>query len=216
MVPIEALLFDVDETLVYYDVPNLHEELKKIVLNVIKYFDLNFGYETYKMMVNLRIPRTFVQEFGIDPVEFWKKIDNEILQFRRRLAKQGLIKSYSDTDVLKSISVPIAAISNASTKATEFVLEITGLKKYFKIIQGKDYKNLNGCKPSPYLVLKVSHMLGVNVTNTIMAGDSILDILAAKRAGSKAVHVKRYGDPISDADVVVNNLYELREIFNLG
>jgi len=209
---IRAIFFDVDETLVYYDVANLHEKLRELIEGVIKRLNLDMKYSDFEKMVRLEVPRTYVKEFGVDPIKFWRKIDEAIMSFRRDLAKKGLIKAYADTEVLKLIDMPLAAISNASTEATEFVLKLTGLKKYFKVIQGKDYRNIDGCKPSPYLILKVSRMLGVRPEEVMVVGDSMLDILAARRANAIAVHIKRSNKEIPEANITIESLYELLKI----
>ncbi|MCD6503301.1 MAG: HAD family hydrolase [Thermoplasmata archaeon] len=211
---LKAIFFDVDETLVYYDIENLEEKLREIIQDVIEYFNLKISFEDFQRMVRFEVPRTYVENFGVDPLEFWRKIDENILSFRKKLASLGLIKAFPDTEVLRNIKLPMAAISNASTEAAEFVLEVTGLKKYFKIVQGKDYRNINGCKPNPYLILKVSRALNVNPKDVMMVGDSELDVLAAKRANAIAVHVRRFDKDVNGADIVINNLYELLDVIS--
>ncbi|CAD5244164.1 HAD family hydrolase [Thermococcus camini] len=208
---LKGLIFDVDETLVYYEGYDHREWYEKWVMPALQERGIELDYETYRKTVTGELPRSYVERFGIDHVEFWKIIDGVNLRYRREMARLGRIKPFPDVGAvgeLKKMGLKVAAVSNASQECTEFVLSLFGLGKYFDVVYGKDYSNLDGVKPSPYLVEKALKTLGLKPRETMMVGDSRHDVLAGKRAGMKVVNVTRFGE-IEGADYYVNDLWEL-------
>jgi len=208
------LIFDVDETLVYYEHYNDREWFEKWGKKEIEKLGISVDYETYKKMVKGELPRSWVEKLGVDHVEFWKAIDRAKLDYRKWAAERGLIKAFPDVDALenfKQLNLKMAAVSNASQDCTEFVLELYDLKKYFDIILGKDYRYLDGAKPNPYLIKKALDALEVLPSEALVVGDSASDILAAHGAGVSAVQVMRFGK-IEGADYYVKDLNELVQL----
>jgi len=211
---LKALIFDVDETLVYYEHYNDREWFEKWGKKEIEKLGISVDYETYKKMVKGELPRSWVEKLGVDHVEFWKAIDRAKLDYRKWAAERGLIKAFPDVDALenfKQLNLKMAAVSNASQDCTEFVLELYDLKKYFDIILGKDYRYLDGAKPNPYLIKKALDALEVLPSEALVVGDSASDILAAHGAGVSAVQVMRFGK-IEGADYYVKDLNELVQL----
>lgn len=208
---LKGLIFDVDETLVYYDGYDHREWYENWVMPALRKHNIELDYETYKKTVTGELPRSYVERFGIDHVEFWKLVDEVNLEYRRKMAEMGRINPFPDVDALgelKEMGLKLAAVSNASQECTEFVLDLFGLRKYFDVVYGKDYSNLDGVKPNPYLVEKALKALGLKPEEAIMVGDSTHDVLAAHRAGMKAVNVTRFGK-VEGADYYVSDLWEL-------
>ncbi|ASJ12408.1 HAD family hydrolase [Thermococcus thioreducens] len=208
---LKGLIFDVDETLVYYEGYNHREWYEMWVMPALQEHGIKLDYETYKKTVTGELPRSYVERFGIDHVEFWKIVDAVNLRYRREMARLGRIKPFPDVGALgelKKMGLRLAAVSNASQECTEFVLNLFDLGKYFDVVYGKDYSNLDGVKPSPYLVEKALRVLGLRPEEAMMVGDSHHDVLAGKRAGMKTVNVTRFGE-IGGADYYVKDLWEL-------
>ncbi|WP_258084463.1 HAD family hydrolase [Thermococcus thermotolerans] len=211
---LKGLIFDVDETLVYYEGYNHREWYERWVMPALRERGIELDYETYRKTVTGELPRSYVERFGIDHVEFWKIVDGVNLQYRRWMAERGKIRAFPDVDALrelKAMGLRLAAVSNASQECTEFVLNLFGLRKHFKVVYGKDYSNLDGVKPNPYLVEKALRALGLRPKEALMVGDSRHDVLAGKRAGMKVVNVTRFGE-IEGADYYVKDLWELVEL----
>jgi len=211
---LRALIFDVDETLVYYEGYNHREWYENWVMPALRERGIELDYETYKKTVTGELPRSYVERFGVDHVEFWRIVDEVNLEYRKRMAELGRIKPFPDVDALKELRnmVPkLAAVSNASQECTEFVLDLFDLRKYFDVVYGKDYSNLDGVKPDPYLVKKALKALGLKPQEALMVGDSHHDVLAGKRAGMKVVNVTRFGK-VEGADYYVESLWELVEL----
>ncbi|NJE00829.1 HAD family hydrolase [Thermococcus sp. JdF3] len=211
---LRGLIFDVDETLVYYEGYDHREWYEKWVMPALRERGIELDYGTYKKTVTGELPRSYIERFGIDHVEFWKIVDGVNLEYRMRMADKGRIKPFPDVDVLgelKRMGLKLGAVSNASPECTEFVLDLFDLRKYFDVVYGKDYSNLDGVKPSPYLVEKALNALGLEPEEALMVGDSRHDVLAGKRAGMKVVNVTRFGE-IEGADYYVRDLWELEKL----
>ncbi|AEK72282.1 phosphoglycolate phosphatase [Thermococcus sp. 4557] len=211
---LKGLIFDVDETLVYYEGYDHREWYEKWVMPALRERGIELDYETYRKTVTGELPRSYIESFGIDHVEFWRIVDSVNLQYRRWMAERGKIRPFSDVDALgelKAMGLKLAAVSNASQECTEFVLNLFDLRRYFEVVYGKDYSNLDGVKPSPYLVEKALDTLGLEPEEALMVGDSRHDVLAGKRAGMKVVNVTRFGK-IEGADYYVESLWELVEL----
>ncbi|WP_457751200.1 HAD family hydrolase [Thermococcus sp.] len=211
---LKGLIFDVDETLVYYEGYDHREWYKKWVMPALREHGIELDYETYRKTVTGELPRSYIERFGINHVEFWKIVDKVNMRYRRWLAERGKIRPFSDVNALaelKAMKLKLAAVSNASQECTEFVLNLFDLRKYFDVIYGKDYSYLDGVKPNPYLVNKALKTLGLKREEVLLVGDSSNDILAGKNAGIKTVNITRFGR-IDGADYYVENLWELVEL----
>lgn len=213
---VKALIFDVDETLVYYEGHNPRKWFNSYLKPAIQQRGIDLDFETYRKMVKGILPRSYVEKFGIDHVEFWKLIDNVNLEYRKALAKEGKIKVFPDVSrtlqELKTMGLKLAAVSNASQECTEFVLNLFNLEKYFDAVFGKDYSYLDGVKPNPYLIQKSLRALNVSTNEALVVGDSELDVKAAHRAGIKAVQVLRFDNFVEEADYHVRDLNELMDL----
>jgi len=211
---LKALIFDVDETLVYYEGYDHREWYEEWVKPELRKHGIDLDYETYRKTVTGELPRSYVEHFGIDHVEFWKIVDEINLRYRREMARLGRIKAFSDVSALgelRKLGLRLAAVSNASQECTEFVLDLFKLRGYFDVVYGKDYSNLDGVKPNPYLVEKALRALSLRPDEALMVGDSAHDVLAGKRAGLKTVNVVRFGK-VAGADYYVKDLWELVDL----
>lgn len=211
---IKGVIFDVDETLVYYEGYDGRDWFKNWGEKEIKKLGIEINFETYRKMVKGELPRSWVEKLGVNHVEFWKVIDKAKLKYRKWAAEKGLIKAFSDIGTLKEfkqLGLKLAAVSNASQECTEFVLELFNIKDQFDVIFGKDYRYLDGAKPNPYLINKALKALNTLPKEALVVGDSLSDILAAQKAGVQVVQVMRFGR-IEGADYYVKDLNELLQL----
>ncbi|NJE12194.1 HAD family hydrolase [Thermococcus sp. LS2] len=213
---IRALIFDVDETLVYYESYNTEAWFSRYLKPALQERGINLDFLTYRKMVKGILPRSYVETLGINHVEFWKLVDTVNLEYRKALAKEGKIKVFPDVPQtlpeLKTMGLKLAAVSNASQDCTEFVLRLFDLRKYFDAVFGKDYSYLDGVKPNPYLIQKSLKALNVSPNEALVVGDSELDVKAAHRAGIKAVQVLRFNNFVDDADYHIKDLNALVDL----
>lgn len=117
---------------------------------------------------------------------------------------------------LQSDGFKLACLTNKHSKFTHRLLEKTGLSGFFDhIVCGDTYEQR---KPHPLPLLKTAERFNVDPARSVMVGDSINDISAAKAAGFRAVCVPYgyMGDYTVDelaADHVVDSLAELPALF---
>jgi beta-phosphoglucomutase len=80
-----------------------------------------------------------------------------------------------------------AVATSAPFSNVEFVMNNTGLAKYFKTIT--DESSVKKGKPDPEIYLKTAEFLQISTSDCIVFEDSIYGIEAAQRAGMKVVAV---------------------------
>ena len=209
-----GILFDVDETLVYYEGYDHRKWFEELVKPELERAGILIDYEIYRKTVTGELPRTYVRNLSIDPVEMWRIIDGVNQWYRKEMLRLGKIRPFPDVGALaelRKLGLKLGAVSNATEENTKLVLSAFGLDRYFEVVIGKDYSNLDGVKPNPYLVEKALKALNLKPEDAIMVGDSAHDVLAGKRAGLRTVNVARFGK-VEGADYYVGDLWELVEL----
>jgi len=108
----------------------------------------------------------------------------------------------------------LAILSSASSRDIEIFLEDHQLSQFIEIYQGAD----QGClKPDPICFEMVCKKLQVSCANTLMVGDSQMDIQMASMANAAGIIGIRWGAAIpcqslAGADVQILNLNEIKLI----
>ena len=101
--------------------------------------------------------------------------------------------------------IPLAVLTNKPQRATDRLLETLDLARYFRSVVGGD--TALGRKPEPAALLRLCEEMGIPAGDTVLVGDSPIDLQTARNAGTRIVLV-RYGfgfrfDPDSLRDVPV-------------
>ncbi|MFE4205931.1 HAD family hydrolase [Streptomyces goshikiensis] len=81
----------------------------------------------------------------------------------------------------------IAVVSNNSADCVIEFLAINGLADVVAEIIGRPTLRPDLMKPAPYLLLTAANALGVDVTKTVLVGDSVTDVEAARAAGAQSI-----------------------------
>jgi len=208
-----AIIFDIDDTLVYYENLSMEEWYEEVCIPSCNALEIKISLDEWKSLVSGKLPRDWPAKLGVDAKIFWKTIDEYNYKFRVKMAGEGRIKRYEDTDVLRKIDLKMIAYSVSSRKCAEFSLEITSLRKYFSSVYGKDlddYKFLMELKPQSGLLREILHRENISPSNCLVIGDSPRDYLAGISAGCSAVIVDRENKYSGDLKKVKN----LREIIS--
>ncbi len=123
------------------------------------------------------------------------------------------------TELLKDLSqydfVKKAVISNKHEKACKILLKNLDIAQYFDFIAGED--TFQERKPSPIPIFCVSKKLNVKLENTIMIGDGMNDVLAAKASGIKNIMVSYGYSPLDSIlrekpDFVASNVSDVKKL----
>ncbi len=95
-------------------------------------------------------------------------------------------------------------------KSAESVLEVMNLRQFFtEVLTAADGFER---KPNPQAVLYLIDKYGLEKDSTFYVGDRDLDVLCAKNAGIKSIFFRSGKDCTVDADYVVYDLLEIKEI----
>jgi len=116
---------------------------------------------------------------------------------------------------LRSKNIKLACITNKSHRFTEPLLEKLGLLHYFDLVVSGD--SLPKKKPDPLPLLHVAETLESEIESTLMVGDSMNDVKAARNAGCSVVAVPygyNHGRDIRESkpDKVIKSLVEITDL----
>ena len=117
---------------------------------------------------------------------------------------------------LESENIARGCVTNKTTRFTDKLLKELGLYNEFGIIVSGD--TLEVKKPDPAPLLHAAAHFDIPVAESLMVGDSITDVSAARNAGMPVVGVPygyNQGRDISkeEPDLVVDNLHALVTLF---
>lgn len=88
---------------------------------------------------------------------------------------------------LRMAGVPLAVVTSKGQQETETLLFDLGLGDLFDAVVGDD--DVRPLKPDPAPVREACRLLGVDVQDAIMVGDTTFDIEAARGAGAQSIGV---------------------------
>lgn len=210
--PIELIIFDLDGTLV-----DTCEDLK----NALNYCLKRHGIEEYsteevKDMIGEGV-RRFIEKAlenrGASPNLVDSIIDCFVTYYSEHIS--DYTKPYPGViETLKRLSdIKKAVISNKLTTLSVKTLNNLGLSHYFDLIAGNDF--FYEQKPSAVPIIKTIERFNTKRENTLMVGDSNIDIDAGKSAGIKTVGVT-YGykkkEMLKGADYMIDKFEDLIKI----
>ena len=117
-------------------------------------------------------------------------------------------------DTLRRKGFRLAVVTNKPVFATKKVLEALSLAEFFPVVVGGD--SLPTRKPHPGQLIEAARQLGVGIDQTLMVGDNIHDVEAARAAGMRCIAVS-YGyhhrPPAEfNADRVIDRFDELASL----
>ncbi|MCW8934156.1 MAG: phosphoglycolate phosphatase [Gammaproteobacteria bacterium] len=120
-------------------------------------------------------------------------------------------------DFLKTTDVKIGCVTNKNAQFTLPILEKLGVKDDFEIIVCGD--TLAKKKPDPLPLLHSAEQLGVRPEESLMLGDSMSDVKAARAAGFNIICMSygyNHGEDIRDykPDAVIDSMAEIKNLIN--
>jgi phosphoglycolate phosphatase len=134
--------------------------------------------------------------FGIFPEshtdpELWRKLERDFYRiYETTLLKRT--KIYAGLDqFMREFKGQVAIVTNKPAHLTQLVIEGLGLNQY-KWLRVFGADSLPNRKPDPLPLLEVMKAADVDRHQTVMIGDGIPDMIAARRAGVHSIAVE-YG-----------------------
>lgn len=209
---IKAVIFDLDGTLL-----SSHQNIYIATVKTME--KLNINYKVDENIFYTKIGLHFKDIFDqmgiiVNDIEYfidvYKKLYFDYINYSTPYPY------LSETlEFLSNRGILINLLTTKSQEQAELILKHFNIDKYFSVILGRspDLK----IKPAPDGIFYISEKLNINKNNILMIGDTEMDVLCGKNAGSLTCAVT-YGYRDEEylrslnPDFVINNLMMLEEI----
>lgn len=118
-------------------------------------------------------------------------------------------------ETLRERDYPLGCVTNKAARFTEPLLRDMGIRDYFDIVVSGD--SLPRKKPDPMPLLHAAGHFGAAPSGSLMVGDSVSDVKAARAAGFSIACMTygyNHGQDIRDArpDAVLDSMVELADL----
>jgi len=197
-------LFDLDGTLL--NLGNIRAYADQIftkTLNMLQAPKIPNREEKLKFWLAGKDYIKILNKWGIpEPQNFWNEYDKVDFEHRKVLIDQKKVGLFNDVkDILKKIyetSNKLAIVTNTAGYVVEYILKKFNISKLFQEIfsmgPGIDEKF---AKPSPGGIFSILRKFNYDhkYHKALMIGDSMVDIIAAKKANIDACLIRRDIDP---------------------
>jgi beta-phosphoglucomutase len=102
--------------------------------------------------------------------------------------------------------VPVALATNAEPANVAFLLDGSGLRRWFQAIA--DGSQVENAKPAPDIYLLAARKLGIAPRNCIVFEDSPVGITAARAAGMRVVGIQTHSQRLENVDLAVRDFLD--------
>jgi len=211
-VKIEAVVFDLDGTLidsVMAHVISWLESFKQHGFHKISLEDI----EKLIGLPGLTIVKILLGEKGLRMYKSIRRLKDSIFL---NLVLKGEVKLYTHTtevlEVIKDMGLKVCLATSTPSYLLNVILPRLGINELFDVIIPGDYVRKG--KPDPEIFLKAFNHLKIPPHKGIIVGDSIYDIIPAKKINSIAVLVL-HGRKILLSDLEVKPDYIIDELMEL-
>jgi HAD superfamily hydrolase (TIGR01509 family) len=189
---IRLVLFDLDGTLIEF---NYNYSLaKKIVIEKLVEMgvDRSILSDSKPASVNLEEAISFMRNKGFSESQL-KALRRKVYEAIEPLELEAADKPVVRDGVLELLTwlentgVNMVVCTNNCRKASDIILEKSGLSVFFKHVFTRD--DVERIKPFPDIIIKACEVMRTLPERTIHVGDSPIDIIAAREAGAIPVGV---------------------------
>ena len=187
------MLFDLDGTLIKYSVDRLAltDEMFRYLKSRGLFFDI-YGENDYPITLtrktrwileSMNLPRPLISDVILS---LFKIIDRyEVMATERTSVIDG---AYAALDLVKSMSLKCGLFTLNGRHSTFNVLKKFGFLKYFEVVVTRD--DVKYLKPNPEHLMAAINLLGIKPEETVVVGDSTLDVIPAAKLNALPVAVK--------------------------
>jgi len=99
--------------------------------------------------------------------------------------------------------IPVALATNAERANADFVLDGSGLRRYFQVVV--DGSQVPHPKPAPDVYLLAARQLGVAPADCIVFEDSPVGVASARSAGTRVVGILTHADHLDGVEFAVRD-----------
>jgi phosphoglycolate phosphatase len=207
--PVRALIFDLDGTLIDSKLDLIHSV--NAMLREMKRQQL--AAETISGYIGHGAPQLVARALGAGATEGELK---NALQFFLGYYEEHKMDNTSAypgvADTLAQLShLPMAVLTNKPARISVRILNSLGLEKYFRAIYGGN--SFESKKPNPFGANKILQEFGIVAREALLVGDSEVDVQTARNAGMPTAAVN-YGFGVHDrathpADIYLDRFADL-------
>ncbi len=210
--PVDLIIFDLDGTIV----DTCEDITRALNFCLRKYGISEFTKNEVKNMIGEGVKKFIekaLEQRGLSKSLLENILDCFVSYYTEHIADYtkpypGVIETLEKLQGIKK-----AIISNKLTTLSVKTLISTGLINYFDFVAGNDF--FPEQKPSPLPLLETIEKFRIKKENTLIVGDSNIDIEAGKSAGIKTVAVTygyRESYLLKDADFKIDKFEDLLKI----
>lgn len=213
---IKHACFDLDGTLV-----DSSETIYKSTITTLE--QLGISYNFSKDDLDKRIGQHFVDIFNefdvkVQNFEYFIKVYKSI--YFDFIDDSVLYSGVKETiEYLNQNGIKVSLLTTKAQDQADLIIDHFNLRPNFNFVMGR----VNGIphKPSPEPLLMICEKLNVSVAESVMVGDTELDILCGKSAGAKTCAVS-YGYRTieqleeNNPDYIIDSIKELKEMITNG
>ena len=183
---IRAVIFDLDGTLLAMKLKvkeakeKLIQRLREIGVNVDE-IDLKIPTE--------EIVSKIIREYGFSRDYLMKLVDEAYIPYELEAAevaelRKGIREVLRE---LKAMGFKLAVASNSARRGVYLALENTSIRDLFDVIVTRS--DVNRMKPNGALIAETVKRLNVKPSEAVYIGDTVHDVLAARRVGVKSIAI---------------------------
>src|ERR1700719_1175087 len=211
---IRALIFDLDGTLIDSKMDLIHSV--NAMLRELKRPELES--ETISGYIGHGAPLLVARAMGGTATE--EELKHELQFFLGYYEDHKMDNTCAYPGVAETLErlaqLPMAVLTNKPARISVRILKALGLGKYFRAIYGGN--SFESKKPDPFGAATILREFGVTPRESMIVGDSEVDVQTARNAGTLAAAVN-YGFGVHDraahpADIYVERFTDLAKILD--
>jgi HAD superfamily hydrolase (TIGR01509 family) len=184
---IKAIVVDMDGTITNFNLDYMNTRrriLKDLDKSNLRTPDMTEQLSLYIILGKLK-DSVDVNDFGT----LRRRIYGYLEEMELKAAKEVTLYpgAVDALQKLRNSSMKIGLVTNNGRKGTELTLKRFGLAGFFDAVATRD--DCENMKPAPDQILKVLAEMHATSDETVLIGDGVMDILAARAAGIQSVAV---------------------------
>lgn len=219
---IRAVIFDLDGTLLVMKLKV--REAKKRFIQKLREIGVNIDRIDLEIPTEEIVLKT-IKEYGFSRDYLMKLVDEAYAPYEHEAAEVAeLRKGVKETLMeLKAMGFKLAVASNSARHGVHLALENTSIKDLFDVIVTRS--DVNRMKPNGAIIAEALKRLNVNPSEAVYVGDTVHDVLAARKVGVKSIAISGGAHPInlilkSKPDILIKDIKEvpraLQELMKLN